>query len=93
MFFFCFPPSLCLQLHNSGPSSIQEAELQVGWPSRFRDENLLYAMEIQTDGPISCKTNASLNPLSLQVTMTINEYIHTYGYRQVFKNPFRGSNI
>ncbi|TMS11086.1 Integrin alpha-8 [Larimichthys crocea] len=56
------------ELHNSGPSSIQEAELQVGWPSRFRDENLLYAMEIQTDGPISCKTNASLNPLSLQIS-------------------------
>ncbi|XP_068614310.1 integrin alpha-8 [Brachionichthys hirsutus] len=56
------------ELHNSGPSSIREAELQVGWPSRFRDENLLYAMEIQTDGPISCRTNGSLNPLGLQVS-------------------------
>ncbi|KAM4601404.1 integrin alpha-8 [Polymixia lowei] len=56
------------ELHNSGPSSIQEAELQVGWPSRFRDENLLYAMEIQTDGPISCRTNNSLNPLGLQIS-------------------------
>ncbi|KAF0045354.1 hypothetical protein F2P81_001883 [Scophthalmus maximus] len=54
------------ELHNFGPSSIQEAELQVGWPSRFREENLLYAMEIQTDGPISCRTNTSLNPLGLQ---------------------------
>ncbi|XP_039973150.1 integrin alpha-8 isoform X2 [Xiphias gladius] len=56
------------ELHNSGPSSIQEAEIQVGWPSRFRDENLLYAMEIQTDGPISCRTNTSLNPLGLQIS-------------------------
>uniref|UniRef100_A0A3B4XZ78 Integrin subunit alpha 8 n=1 Tax=Seriola lalandi dorsalis TaxID=1841481 RepID=A0A3B4XZ78_SERLL len=56
------------ELHNSGPSSIREAELQVGWPSRFRDENLLYAMEIQTDGPISCRTNTSLNPLGLQIS-------------------------
>uniref|UniRef100_A0A3Q4AHF5 Uncharacterized protein n=1 Tax=Mola mola TaxID=94237 RepID=A0A3Q4AHF5_MOLML len=56
------------ELHNAGPSSIQEAELQVGWPSRFRDDNLLYAMEIQTDGPISCRTNTSLNPLGLQVS-------------------------
>ncbi|XP_032375332.1 integrin alpha-8 [Etheostoma spectabile] len=55
------------EIHNSGPSSIREAELQVGWPSRFRDENLLYAMEIQTDGPISCRTNTSLNPLGLQI--------------------------
>ncbi|KAM6995717.1 integrin alpha-8 [Tautogolabrus adspersus] len=56
------------ELHNFGHSSIQEAELQVGWPSRFRDENLLYAMEIQTDGPISCRTNTSLNPLGLQIS-------------------------
>ncbi|XP_033497444.1 integrin alpha-8 [Epinephelus lanceolatus] len=56
------------ELHNSGPSSIREAELQIGWPSRFRDENLLYAMEIQTDGPISCRTNTSLNPLGLQIS-------------------------
>lgn len=65
--------SLLLQLHNSGPSSIREAELQVGWPARFRDENLLYAMEIRTDGPISCRTNTSLNPLGLQVTWTTCE--------------------
>lgn len=56
------------ELHNFGPSSILDAELQVGWPSRFRDENLLYAMEIQTDGPISCRTNTSLNPLGLQIS-------------------------
>ncbi|XP_019729162.1 integrin alpha-8 [Hippocampus comes] len=56
------------ELHNSGPSSIREAEVEVGWPSRFRDENLLYAMEIRTDGPISCRTNSSLNPLGLQIS-------------------------
>ncbi|KAF7669449.1 hypothetical protein LDENG_00186080 [Lucifuga dentata] len=56
------------ELHNSGPSSIREAELQIGWPSHFRDENLLYAMEIQTDGPISCRANSSLNPLGLQIS-------------------------
>ncbi|XP_030250142.1 integrin alpha-8 [Sparus aurata] len=56
------------ELHNSGPSSIQQAELQVGWPAHFRDENLLYAMEIQTDGLISCRTNTSLNPLGLQIS-------------------------
>lgn len=67
--------SLCLQLHNSGPSSIQEAELQVGWPSRFRDENLLYAMEIQSEGPISCRTNTSLNPLDLEVT---RQHVNVY---------------
>ncbi|XP_061631807.1 integrin alpha-8 isoform X2 [Phyllopteryx taeniolatus] len=56
------------ELYNSGPSSIREAEVEVGWPSRFRDENLLYAMEIRTDGPISCRPNSSLNPLGLQIS-------------------------
>ncbi|CAL8255919.1 unnamed protein product [Boreogadus saida] len=56
------------ELHNTGPSSIREAELQVGWPSRFRDENLMYIMEIKTDGPISCRANGSLNPLGLQLS-------------------------
>ncbi|XP_076009857.1 integrin alpha-8 [Genypterus blacodes] len=56
------------ELHNSGPSSIQEAELQVGWPARFREESLLYAMEILTDGPVSCRANTSLNPLGLQIS-------------------------
>ncbi|XP_032410543.1 integrin alpha-8 [Xiphophorus hellerii] len=56
------------ELHNAGPSSIGQVELQVGWPARFRDENLLYAMEIQTDGPISCRTNTSLNPQGLQIS-------------------------
>ncbi|XP_075869792.1 integrin alpha-8-like, partial [Nelusetta ayraudi] len=56
------------ELHNSGPSSIKEAELHVGWPARFRDVNLLYAMEIQTDGPISCRTNTSFNPLDLKIS-------------------------
>ncbi|XP_040923620.1 integrin alpha-8 [Betta splendens] len=56
------------ELHNSGPSSIREAELHIGWPARFHDENLLYAMEVHADGPVSCRTNTSLNPLGLQVS-------------------------
>ncbi|KAM9309121.1 LOW QUALITY PROTEIN: integrin alpha-8 [Pholidichthys leucotaenia] len=56
------------ELHKSGPSSIREAELASAGPARFRDENLLYAMEIKTDGPISCRTNASLNPHGLKIS-------------------------
>lgn len=44
--------------------------LEVGWPSRHREEHLLYAMEIITDGPIHCLINGSLNPLELEVTHT-----------------------
>lgn len=57
----------------------------MGWPARFRDVNLLYAMEIQTDGPISCRTNTSLNPLDLKVTQPLELYLslsHTHAHAQ-----------
>lgn len=55
------------QLYNTGPSSVSGTVLEVGWPSRYREEHLLYAMEIITDGPIRCHINGSLNPLELEV--------------------------
>ena len=55
------------QLHNKGPSAISSTVLEVGWPSRYKDEHLLYALEIETDGPVTCKANSSLNPLDLEV--------------------------
>ncbi|KAM6968243.1 integrin alpha-8 [Aplochiton taeniatus] len=76
------------ELHNSGPSSIREAELQVGWPSRFRDENLLYAMEVQTDGPISCRANTSLNPLGLQVS-SLQDTPELLGFLRNSSTPHR----
>uniref|UniRef100_A0A8C9VCV5 Integrin subunit alpha 8 n=1 Tax=Scleropages formosus TaxID=113540 RepID=A0A8C9VCV5_SCLFO len=56
------------ELHNQGPSSISSTLLEIGWPSRYRDEHLLYALEVLTDGPIKCRTNTSLNPLDLEDT-------------------------
>lgn len=41
--------------------------LQVGWPSSYKDEPLLYPLEVLTEGPFSCRTNSSLNPLDLEV--------------------------
>ncbi|XP_070407334.1 integrin alpha-8 [Nothobranchius furzeri] len=74
------------ELHNFGPSSIGEAELQVGWPSRYHDENLLYAMEIETDGPISCRTNTSLNPHGLQ-TSTLQDTPELLGFLRNRSDP------
>ncbi|GAA6095912.1 integrin alpha-8 [Tachysurus ichikawai] len=54
------------ELYNTGPSSVSGTVLEVGWPSRYREEHLLYAMEIITDGPIRCHINGSLNPLELE---------------------------
>uniref|UniRef100_A0A8C1DF93 Integrin subunit alpha 8 n=1 Tax=Cyprinus carpio carpio TaxID=630221 RepID=A0A8C1DF93_CYPCA len=45
------------ELHNKGPSSISRTVLEVGWPSRFREEHLLYVLQIITDGPVHCSTS------------------------------------
>uniref|UniRef100_A0A8C7VMD5 Integrin, alpha 8 n=1 Tax=Oncorhynchus mykiss TaxID=8022 RepID=A0A8C7VMD5_ONCMY len=76
------------ELHNSGPSSIREAELQVGWPSRFRDEHLLYALEVLTVGPISCRSNTSLNPLGLQ-TSSVQDTPELLGFLRNSSSPHR----
>ncbi|KAI1885477.1 hypothetical protein AGOR_G00204100 [Albula goreensis] len=56
------------ELHNKGPSSVSSTLLEVGWPSRFKDEHLLYALEVLTDGPVTCRANSSLNPLGLEMS-------------------------
>ncbi|KAM9405591.1 integrin alpha-8-like isoform 2-T2 [Salvelinus alpinus] len=76
------------ELHNSGPSSIREAELQVGWPSRFRDEHLLYALEVLTEGPISCRSNTSLNPLGLQMS-SVQDTPELLGFLRNSSSPHR----
>uniref|UniRef100_A0A8C1IV40 Integrin, alpha 8 n=1 Tax=Cyprinus carpio TaxID=7962 RepID=A0A8C1IV40_CYPCA len=55
------------ELHNKGPSAISRTVLKVGWPSWYREEHLLYALQIITDGPVHCSVNGSLNPLKLEV--------------------------
>uniref|UniRef100_A0A8C1Y153 Integrin, alpha 8 n=1 Tax=Cyprinus carpio TaxID=7962 RepID=A0A8C1Y153_CYPCA len=42
------------ELHNKGPSAISRTVLKVGWPSWYREEHLLYALQIITDGPVHC---------------------------------------
>uniref|UniRef100_A0A8C7DE86 Integrin subunit alpha 8 n=1 Tax=Oncorhynchus kisutch TaxID=8019 RepID=A0A8C7DE86_ONCKI len=76
------------ELHNSGPSSIREAELQVGWPSRFRDEHLLYALEVLTEGPISCRSNTSLNILGLQMS-SVQDTPELLGFLRNSSSPHR----
>ncbi|XP_016144729.1 integrin alpha-8-like [Sinocyclocheilus grahami] len=60
------------ELHNKGPSSIGRTVLEVGWPSWYREEHLLYALQIITDGPVHCSVNGSLNPLKLENCSNIN---------------------
>uniref|UniRef100_A0A8C4SYB3 Integrin subunit alpha 8 n=1 Tax=Erpetoichthys calabaricus TaxID=27687 RepID=A0A8C4SYB3_ERPCA len=56
------------ELHNKGPSAISKTFLQVDWPSHHKDEMILYVFEVKTEGPITCKGNATLNPLNLETS-------------------------
>ncbi|XP_078394578.1 integrin alpha-8 [Cetorhinus maximus] len=54
------------ELHNGGPSTISTAVMEVHWPSHYRDEYLLYILQLKTNGPLRCHTNATINPLQLE---------------------------
>uniref|UniRef100_A0AAR2JIU6 Integrin alpha-2 domain-containing protein n=1 Tax=Pygocentrus nattereri TaxID=42514 RepID=A0AAR2JIU6_PYGNA len=76
------------ELHNKGPSSLSGTVLEVGWPSRHREEHLLYAMHIITDGPIRCHANGTLNPLELE-TSTLQDTPELLGFLRNSSSPTR----
>ncbi|XP_030641281.1 integrin alpha-8 [Chanos chanos] len=76
------------ELHNNGPSSVSSTVLEVGWPSRFHDENLLYALEVLTDGPVHCHVNGSLNPLDLEIS-TLQDTPELLGFLRNTSGPTR----
>ncbi|KAI2655191.1 Integrin alpha-8 [Labeo rohita] len=75
-------------LHNKGPSSISRTLLEVGWPSRYREEHLLYALQIITDGPVHCSVNGSINPLKLE-TSTLQDTPELLGFLRNSSGPTR----
>ncbi|XP_069770431.1 integrin alpha-8 isoform X2 [Narcine bancroftii] len=54
------------EMHNSGPSAISSAVMEVGWPTHYRGEYLLYILQVQTVGPLHCNVNTMINPLQLE---------------------------
>ena len=58
------------ELKNRGPSTIQEAEVYILWPS-FDDEkkHLLYLLGVQSEpqDKVTCKSIANINPLYVKV--------------------------
>ncbi|XP_049737882.1 integrin alpha-8 isoform X2 [Elephas maximus indicus] len=54
------------EMHNTGPSTISETLLEVGWPFSSRNEFLLYIFHIQTLGPLRCQTNPDINPQDIK---------------------------
>ena len=71
------------ELKNRGPSTIQEAEVYILWPS-FDDEkkHLLYLLGVQSEpqDKVTCKSIANINPLYVKVkSIKILMKIHAVG--------------
>lgn len=56
------------QLHNIGPSAINNTVLHVGWPVSNGEEFLLYILHIQTHGPLHCQTSSPINIMQISVS-------------------------
>ncbi|KAJ7322280.1 hypothetical protein JRQ81_018567 [Phrynocephalus forsythii] len=54
------------ELHNIGPSTINDTVLYVEWPVQSREEFLLYILHIQTHGPLQCQTSSAINSLEIK---------------------------
>lgn len=59
------------QLHNIGPSAINNTVLHVGWPVSSREEFLLYILHIQTHGPLHCQTSSPINTMQIKVSQPL----------------------
>ncbi|XP_015136796.2 integrin alpha-8 isoform X1 [Gallus gallus] len=53
------------ELHNIGPSAINNTVLHVGWPVSSGEEFLLYILHIQTHGPLHCQTSSPINIMQI----------------------------
>ncbi|NXK03604.1 ITA8 protein, partial [Herpetotheres cachinnans] len=54
------------ELHNIGPSAINNTVLHIGWPVSSREEFLLYILHIQTHGPLHCQTSSPINTMQIK---------------------------
>ncbi|KFU94141.1 Integrin alpha-8, partial [Chaetura pelagica] len=57
------------ELHNIGPSAVNNTVLRVGWPVSSREEFLLYILHIQTHGPLHCQTSSPINTMQIKVSL------------------------
>ncbi|KFV54739.1 Integrin alpha-8, partial [Gavia stellata] len=59
------------EVHNIGPSAINNTVLHVGWPVSSREEFLLYILHIQTHGPLHCQTSSPINTMQIKVSQAL----------------------
>ncbi|KAL1020694.1 hypothetical protein UPYG_G00003440 [Umbra pygmaea] len=61
------------ELVNKGPSGISHTLLQLSCPLSVQGKNLLYPLEISTEGPLNCTTTHSINNLQLKLQQSSTE--------------------
>ncbi|XP_077430217.1 integrin alpha-5-like [Vanacampus margaritifer] len=55
------------ELVNNGPSIVSQSTLEVRCPLRAHSHDLLYPVEVLTEGPLSCSSEHTLNALKLKL--------------------------
>ncbi|XP_068104405.1 integrin alpha-V [Hyperolius riggenbachi] len=58
------------ELRNNGPSAFSKAILNIQWPYKYKNNDLLYIVKYEIDGPMNCTSDVVINPLSLKPTVT-----------------------
>ncbi|XP_040015653.1 integrin alpha-5-like [Xiphias gladius] len=55
------------ELVNNGPSVVSQSTLEVRCPLRAHGQELLYPVEVVTEGPLSCSSKTTINALKLKI--------------------------
>uniref|UniRef100_A0A3P8VKK2 Integrin subunit alpha 5 n=1 Tax=Cynoglossus semilaevis TaxID=244447 RepID=A0A3P8VKK2_CYNSE len=77
------------ELVNNGPSVVSQSTLEVRCPLRAHGHELLYPVEIITEGPLSCSSKTTVNALKLKVTpLSLKSNTeHNIQRREVYRDP------
>ncbi|CAB1354222.1 unnamed protein product, partial [Coregonus sp. 'balchen'] len=84
------------ELVNNGPSMISQSVLELRCPLRAQGHDLLYPVEVITQGPLNCSSNHTLNALKLKLQPPTTEQPpysqtvspeHHIQRREVYRDP------
>ncbi|KAM5146400.1 integrin alpha-V [Mantella aurantiaca] len=56
------------ELRNNGPSAFSKAMLNILWPYKYKNNDLLYIVKYEIDGPMNCTSDVVINPLKLKLS-------------------------
>lgn len=56
------------ELRNNGPSAFSKAMLTIQWPYKYKNNDLLYIVKYEIDGPMDCTSDVLINPLDLKLS-------------------------